>query len=284
MVVFFAYRRIGFFTEKRILMPGDNNSLSFFPKHPLERELLRSLDSLIKKYHGKRIDISSLSAFQRDGMKYYTDFETYNGNTDIGITLNIDVTRAAKIYEQQYSKEPGATFTLYLMWTLIKAMQITSAFNYRFINGYWYEFANLPLFTTAAVSGELNNLKLNDVVSCEWPEFCQKFTEQINSLKSMGTTQTFPYPEYAIAMHITNIQLPFHSISIPAPKKGIEIERPMFVMGQRIAKEGKVFMPFYAKLPHASLHPGLFRKLLQDWDSIRGNVNTKDNLCIRARL
>jgi chloramphenicol O-acetyltransferase type A len=249
-----------------------DEKLIFFPKHPLEIELLKMLPELVKRFGGKPLDTTKLPPFQQDGMKYYTDHDTYHGQTDMAMTLKIDITTAEKTYKQHHANEPGATFSLYLMWTLMKAMQEIPGYNFRYINGRWFEFDNLPLFTTARINGEINNLVLTDVVSSSWSTICEKYTTQKQQVGGMKATQSFSYPVFAIATHITSLPLSFTSLHIPVPKKGVEIERPMFVMGQRVSKNDRLYMPFHAKLPHASLHPGLFQALLTGWERIREHV------------
>jgi chloramphenicol O-acetyltransferase type A len=255
--------------------------LKFFKPHPLEEELIKALPTLIQHYDGKPVDTQALAAFQQDGMKYYTDFKTYQ-STDIGITLKLDISKKAKIYRQHYAQEPGASFSLYLMWTLVQAMQSIPGFNFRYIGGRWYEFNNLPLFTTLTIEGELNNFVFPNIVGSSWSDLCQLYLSAKNKTSDTTQTNTYSYPIYAIATHITNLGLPFTSMSIPTPKKGIEIERPMFILGERTEKKDKLIMPFHAKLPHASLHPGLFQQLLSNW--AKSEESLADSLGMVSRL
>lgn len=228
------------------------------------------ITELLKKYNGKLAAIDQLPQFQRDGMKYYTQFENYN-STDIELCIKRDITRAHQIYDEYFKNEEGATFTLYLMWSFAIALRQVQGFNLRCIDGKWYEFENLPLFTTVAKNGqtsELDNIMIDNFSNLSWEEACHQYLQRRQTSAEKAEVTSYPYHEFAIATHITNINLKFTHYSIPTPKKGIEIERPMFTFGQRYEKSGVHKMPLHAKLPHASLYPMKFQEVLGVWNTV----------------
>ena len=246
------------------------NAPSPFTPSDLKSELRNALNMLKKRYQGKEVDCKKIPRFQLDGMKTYTNYSFFE-KTDIEITVKLDITLANKIYRQNYSHTPGASFTLFLMWIWIKALNEVKGFNYRYIDGKWYDFSNLPLFTTITTdpeNNELRNILIEDVVHTRWEKTCEKYLDAKKFALASKNSTLYPYPVYALATPITNLNLRFSHASAPTVKKEIEIERPMFVFGQRQEKNEQMTMPLYAKIPHASLYPLLLRKLIKCWDNI----------------
>lgn len=235
----------------------------------LKQQLISELPELLKKYQGHEIEVKSMPDFQRNGAELYTQKGIF-ASTDILLTLQEDLAQTQEVYETHFKGEKGASFTLYLFWTLLQAMNRVPAFNYRYINGRWYQFDNLPLFTTmAGAKGELNNVVLEEVAHCSWPEFCRNACTAKEKLMSSTGTAMYSYPVYASAHHLTNVRFNFTALSIPVPKKGLELERPMFVLGARQEKLTGMTLPLGVKLPHASLHPQLLDELLMEWRKLR---------------
>lgn len=249
----------------------------------LQNWLTQSLPDLLIRYKGKEIYSKDFAPFQQDGAKYYPKGHLWR-SADILLTTPLDMAAAYERYERHFQNEKGATFTLYLIWTLLNSMQSIPGFNYRFINGKWYEFENLPLFTTIAnTRGELNNALLENVNGCSWQSMCEQYNNIRLALDHSADTTTYPYPIYCLATHITNSKLRIFSTAMPTPTKELDVFRPMFVLGGRKKANGELEMSITIKAPHASLHPQLISCLLGAWEQER-NCQSVLSTALRARL
>lgn len=233
-------------------------------------ELEKDLPTLLERYEGKPLAENRPDRFQKNGMAIYTNFGSFF-QTDIGLTLSIDVTGAFAAYEKIKSETPGASFTLFLYWTWYQALQKVPGFNFRYINGQWYEFNNLPLYTTAIIDPDhhiVDNIVIDSPSKLTFATFCEQYRAKIAESKASGEVHMYPYSVYAVATHISRVNLPFTQVTIPTPRKGLEIERPMTVFGALArGNDGRLYIPLHAKLPHASLHPALFQQALAYWQA-----------------
>ena len=254
------------------------NPSTFFSPDYIHRQFQVALPGLLRRYQGKEVDVSQLPV--------YTEGRDMFEMTHMEGARRLDIRHALAVYEHQMPKFDGASFTLFLMWSWTKALQKVREFNFRYINGTWFEFKNLPLFTTLAADPanptQLSNLLIEGFAKMSWGLACQHYSEAKYALQQSKEAKMYPCPVYAVATHISNIRLSFTHGSGPVSKKEIEIERHMFVFGERKVTADEATVPLTARLPHASLNPALMAELITEWKTELAMIPAQNTF--RAKL
>ena len=228
-----------------------------------------NLKPFLKKYEAVLVDESKLSAYEKFAFKLFHDRKIVS-DPNLEITIQLDITDADRAYREKFSSAKGASFTAYLSWCLIQAMNAHAPFRYREVDGKWYEFGNLPLFFPVAVAGKerFGEVLIEGASKFTWEEFSEKYREAVDLCMQTGAVYV---PASLESWHLSNfignlpnLQFTHFSLHSSSQDRG----RPQFYFGKRYELGGRKFVPFYVRFDHANLDPQLVGRLVNDFELI----------------
>jgi chloramphenicol O-acetyltransferase len=184
----------------------------------------------------------------------------------IDITIQLEVTQAYAIYQTK-SKE-GSTFFAFLLWHFAQVLPRHPDFNFRLWQNQWYLVHNPPFVVPVAVGGKARfwEMVLENVRHLAYAQFVSYYRQQLNTIKegfgSRADEMTFQIS--CLMGNLPNLQ--FTGLTLHW-QQGSIIGQPMFYFGKRYWQENKLYIPFAAKLHHATTDPLVFDLLLQDFQN-----------------
>ena len=186
-------------------------------------------------------------------------------NPYLDITVQLDISTASAIALEELSKGKG-TLTAWFIWKLIQSLKEFSCFQWRYIEGQWYEVQNPPLFSPIAV-GRANrfvSLIIENAFKMSWQEFAETWIDLKEKIQSGGTFDTNDTEIFGFSQFIGNLpNLHFTSLILNQPNSFCQ---HFFYFGQRRSDVKSVtIMPLAAKLHHSSCDPYVFDLLLQNY-------------------
>ncbi len=228
-----------------------------------------TVEELLKKFDGKKLDVSLLSQYENWALNFFHNKE-FITNPNLELNLTLDLTLAEKNYRDVFSKDKGASFSAFLIYALMQTCKKYPAFSYRQINGAWYEFKNLPVFIPVAVGGKerFKDFIIENVMNLSWQEFVAIYRDNINRCQCEDSGYHPGDPEnWHMAFFVGNLpNIHFNSISLHQSSRFSG--RPMFYLGQRILQDDKLLVPFYAMFSHANADPFIFDLFLKDFHKL----------------
>jgi chloramphenicol O-acetyltransferase len=221
---------------------------------------------VLNKFEGKLVEASSLTNFQKFSAPFFTNSEKVS-HPHVSFTTQLNISNIYAIYNEYYKSAPGATFTAYLKWNLIKSMQGTPL-TWRYINNRWYEFKNLPLEISVYVGGVQGQLLyyLDNPAYLSWDEFCKKHAEIAKGNLADELEKIKKLPFYALAHEIVGLYIPGELTSYQTATKVEDSHQPQFVFNKRVTKPtGEIIQPLSVSFSYAVLVPGQVSKFVEDF-------------------
>ncbi len=219
-----------------------------------------NIQEILSSFLGKKLEREELSFYERWAIDYFHDEEVVS-DPYISITLRLNLTNARVNYQNNFQQADGASFQGYLIWRLSQALKLESCFSTRKIDGIWYFFDNLPVFTPISVGGDLRfkDVVLENVTKQSWVEFAKYYRDAVDCPDAKF--EVLPQEIWALCPFIGNLpNLPFTSFQIHRHK--IKTGRPMFYFGQRECVDGNLYVPFSVSFDHANSDPYVLAKLI----------------------
>lgn len=183
----------------------------------------------------------------------------------LDITVQLDISSAASIWRDNLSAGPGS-LTAWLTWKLLQSLKPLSCFQWRCIDGHWFEVRSPPLFHPVAVEGpdRFANLIVEDPFRMSWREFAESWTHQKSRILSEGAFDSGDASMFGFSHHIGNLPtLHFTSLVLHQPASFCQ---PFFHFGARRPDgQGAMIMPLAAKLHHSSCDPLVLDRLLRNY-------------------
>lgn len=183
----------------------------------------------------------------------------------IDITVQVDISTASTKWETMLSKGKG-TLTAWLTWNLMRSLKEFPCFQWRHIDGQWFEVQNPPLFCPIAVNraDRFSNLVLENPFKMTWQEFAEAWTDLKQRIQSEGVFDTTDTSVFEFSQVVGNLpHLYFTSLSLHQPASSCQ---HFFYFGaRRHDAQGAMQMPLAAKLHHSSCDPYIFDLLLKDY-------------------
>jgi len=183
----------------------------------------------------------------------------------IDITIQLDISAAAEIWQKKLSGGKG-TLTAWLTWNLMQTLKEFSCFQWRYINGQWFEVQNPPLFCPIVVdrSDRFANLVIENSFKMTWQEFAETWTDLKQRIQSEGNFETSDAAVFGFSHLIGNLpHLHFTSLTLHQPASFCQ---HFFYFGaRRCDAQGVTLMPLAAKLHHSSGDPYVFQLLLKNY-------------------
>ncbi len=186
-------------------------------------------------------------------------------NPYIDITVQLDISIAASIWQEKLAKGNG-TLTAWLIWNLMQSLKEFSCFQWRYIDGQWFEVQNPPLFSPIALNraDRFVNLVLENPFKLAWDEFAGAWVTLKQQIQLDGSFKTSDTSAFGFSQFIGNLpHLHFTSLTLHQPASFCQ---PFFYFGaRRCNQEGKLMMPLAAKFHHGSCDPYVFDLLLKNY-------------------
>jgi len=228
------------------------------------------LTQILSKYKGRSLKEEELSHYVNWAMDYFHD-ENHVTDPYLTMTLNLDLTQARKVYENSYKTVEGASFQAYLVWNLSRALQKEWTFSTRNIDGTWYLFNNLPIFTPIAVGGDLRfkDVIIENSTELSWQEFAQAYRSEVNNENAQ--LEILPQKVWALCPFIGNLpNMNFTSFQVHRNK--LKTGRPLFYFGQRMQTTESLFVPLSISIDHANADPFVLDRLISSFQSYLCNT------------
>ncbi|HAC64581.1 MAG TPA: hypothetical protein DCF68_13860 [Cyanothece sp. UBA12306] len=221
--------------------------------------------NLFEKYEVIPLRITEIcDSYQRWSLDYFTNQEVVPVPY-IDITIQLDISLACKIWNNQLSSGKG-TLTAWLMWNLMQSLKEFSCFQWRYINGEWFEVQNPPLFTPIALDrgDRFVNLVIENSFKLTWDEFATNWTNLKQEVQLKGIFEVNDSNRFGFSQFIGNLpRLHFTSLSLHQANSFCQ---NFFYFGERrSSSDGVTIMPMAAKLHHSSSDPYVFELLLKNY-------------------
>jgi chloramphenicol O-acetyltransferase len=182
----------------------------------------------------------------------------------IDITLQLDVTNAYTLYQQQLNQD--GSFFAFLVWHFVQTLKNHFSFKLRLVNGHWYIIHNPPVLIPVAVGGQQRffELILNDTVQLDYPQFSRLYRQELDKARA-GHGELASVESYCFSHFFGNLpNLQFSGLTLHYRQTPI-LGQTMFYFGKRYELDGKLYIPFAVKLHHACTDPFVLDLLLQDF-------------------
>jgi len=228
------------------------------------------LTQILSKYKGRSLKEEELSHYVNWAMDYFHD-ENHVTDPYLTMTLNLDLTQARKVYENSYKAVEGASFQAYLVWNLSRALQKEWTFSTRNIDGTWYLFNNLPIFTPIAVGGDLRfkDVIIENSTELSWIEFAQEYRNEVNNENAQ--LEILPQKVWALCPFIGNLpNMNFTSFQVH--RNRLKTGRPLFYFGQRVQTTESLFVPLSISIDHANADPFVLDRLISSFQNYLCNT------------
>lgn len=223
------------------------------------------LTQILSKYKGRTLKEEELSHYVNWAMDYFHD-ENHVTDPYLTMTLNLDLTQARSVYENTYKAVEGASFQAYLVWNLSRALRKEWTFSTRNIDGTWYLFNNLPIFTPIAVGGDLRfkDVIIENSTELSWQEFAQAYRNEINNEDAQ--LEILPQKMWALCPFIGNLpNMNFTSFQVH--RNRLKTGRPLFYFGQRVQTSDSLFVPLSISIDHPNADPFVLDRLISSFQS-----------------
>ncbi|MBL1209658.1 CatA-like O-acetyltransferase [Geminocystis sp. GBBB08] len=211
-----------------------------------------------------------LNEIDKEGyLNWSLDFFTKNDilqNPSIDLTIQLEVTKAYKIYESVKNKE--STFFAFLIWNLVKILPNHFCFNLRLFENNWYILDNPPIVIPIAIGGKerFSEMVLEDVNQLSYNDFIRQYRWNLENIRK-GEGKRVEAVTYLLSCFIGNLpNLRFTSLTLHWQKNLIE-GQPMFYFGERYWKKEKLYIPLAVKLHHSVTDPFVYSLLIQDFQN-----------------
>lgn len=225
------------------------------------------LDNLLLEYSGHALDLEKLSDYDRDSMAYFTDSKTTR-QPRLHISFDFDVTSIHSAF--LHKAEINDTFTGYLTWGLIAAIRLHPYLSWRYIDGAWYTFEDLPLFIPVA-TGLLDNrfvsVTLKHVTTADRMSFSKRYKSAIEQAlcdQSKVFGDQLHWSNYHFIGNLPNLQF----TGLMLHESGFETARPIFYFGRRYWKGDKYLTPLAIQFHHATFDPVRLSNFLADFNKV----------------
>lgn len=182
----------------------------------------------------------------------------------VDITLQLDITKAYQLY--QSNLVDGGTFFAFLLWNFAQILPRHPCFNLRLIENQWYIINNFSFVIPVAVGGNARfcEMILENVSKLSYVDFIQQYRQQLNNIRN-GKGERPNHLNYLISCFFGNLpNLQFTGLTLHYQQTYI-VGQPMFYFGKRYEQNHQLFIPFAAKLHHATTDPFVLDLLLKDF-------------------
>lgn len=217
-----------------------------------------------KAWKGKNVKDMDLGEWEAWALDFFHN-KDFIKDPWLQITIRLDITEARNNYLSNYKPVVGASFTAFLTWNLVRAMNKHPWSRTRKINGEWYCFDNLPLFFPVAVGGSKRFYEpvIYNSSICDWEGFCKSWKQAVSG----GNPNKLDHGIWSLAHFIGNLpNLDFTAFTL---HKGVDdTARPFFYFGKRTEFNGQYTIPLSINFDHANADPFVINQLIETYKEV----------------
>ncbi|MBD0404502.1 MULTISPECIES: CatA-like O-acetyltransferase [unclassified Flammeovirga] len=225
-------------------------------------------EELLQKYGGRKIKMDEVSSYEQWSLDFFHQKEIVR-EPNLQMTLQVDITEGYQYYQENLKQYEGASFTAYLMWTLVETMKKHPYFRYRKIEDEWYVFDNLPVFSPIAVGGEtrFTEIIVEDPAQSTIETYFKNYKKCLDyAFNRDGDFAPLPVMVWATAHFIGNLpNLQFTSFQLHA--SALDSARPYFYFGKRYQQGDQLLIPLSITFDHSSLDPFVLSAFMADFEA-----------------
>jgi chloramphenicol O-acetyltransferase type A len=215
------------------------------------------------EYQPRLLDEKTKEGYLNWSLDFFTDPNIVQVPC-IDITIQLDVTHAYKLYQENPIE--GATFFSFLVWHLVQTLKDHFSFNLRRIENQWFILDNPPVMIPVAVGGKdrFCEMFLENIGEISYEDFVIQYRQQLDQIRN-GKGKRAESETYLLSCFIGNLpNLQFTGLTLSWQNREI-VGHPRFYFGKRYWQNKQLFIPFAAKLHHATTDPFVLDLLIQDF-------------------
>lgn len=217
------------------------------------------------KYEPRLLTEKEKEGYLSWSLDFFTNTDLWQ-NPTLDITIQLEVTQAYELY--QCCRSPESTFFSFLLWHLAQVLPKHPCFNLRLIEQKWYIINNPPIIVPAAVGGKerFAEIILENISKISYRDFVPQYSFLLKAVRE-GKGKRPQLNTFLLSCPIGNLpNLQFTGLTLHWQKNLIE-GQPLFYFGKRYWLKDKLYIPFAAKLHHATTDPLLLDLLIQDFQN-----------------
>lgn len=230
------------------------------------------LQQLLNEFDGKKVNIPDESKNKAFSLGFFTGHADPYIHTDI----SLDVTWIEQNYSVYYrNKQDGfSTFNMFILFNLLKTAEKDefSYLRYRYFNGEWYCFENLPLLVSVLVPDPAVQLVfffVKNIRSMDWTTFYKAVSEGVTLCRESNSNEQLnkssphldagQYEWHVISHLMTSMLFDFDSYTPTQKPASLDAHAPWFIFSKRTKKveneETKTELTLSCHVSHASSIP-----------------------------
>ena len=149
----------------------------------------KKLEEKIQLYNPRKADLNSLSDYDRIAMTYHTSEEQISFS-NFSLTLALNINSILNNYNENY-KNSSSSFISFFIFKLNNTIHRLKKFNYRYINGNWYYFDEMPMTLPITYKNEYRFIVLDKFTGIDWLTFSNDYRTKVNNAKSGKDSMIF---------------------------------------------------------------------------------------------
>lgn len=235
------------------------------------------LQRLLREFDGKKVNLAVESGNKAFSLGFFT------GHVDpcIHADIPIDVTWIEQNYSTYYRKKQDgfSTFNMFILFNLMKTIEQNPFFYlcYRYMNGEWYCFNNLPLMVSVKVDDPAVQqvfFFVKNIREMDWKTFYKTYSEGVAICRANNSNVQLAdsnnknldagrYGWHAMGHLMTSMLFDFDSYTPSQKPKELEAHAPWFIFSKRSQEEEKTFITLSCHVSHASFIPAELDKFVK---------------------
>ncbi|ARN55642.1 CatA-like O-acetyltransferase [Sedimentisphaera salicampi] len=222
-----------------------------------------SLEDLLEMFEGSKVDLARFKDYPKFALEYFHD-KSEIADPNLHMTLQLDITGLRERYDRDFAGI-NSTFTAFLVYKLLLAASGIEFLRYRYIEGSWYCFDNLPLFFPVAVGGDKRFMEIiiDSPARLDFPEFAEKYCTGLEKIRNNPSDyKPVPNEIWKNMWFIGNLSyMRFTSFGVHLNQR--DTGRPIFYFGQRYQQGERLYVPLYSRIDHATGDPFILNEVIE---------------------
>lgn len=226
-------------------------------------------EQLIRKYEGHLIDVEKISQYEKLALKFFQNKDVIR-DPNLQITLQVDISNAMDYFNAELKKFEFASFTGYLIWCTVKAMDKHPCFRYRKIEGEWYCFNNLSVFSPIAVGGNnrFSDIQIENVAKDSLIDFMKNYKAHVNQALASQADFSPIHPLVWAASHFIGNLPNLQFTGMQMHSSVIDSGRPLFYFGKRYREGASWKVPLSITFDHSNIDFYILSAYMEDFNQL----------------
>lgn len=149
----------------------------------------KTLEENLSMYSPQKVDLEKLDEYDRIAMCFHTK-EEQRSFSDFSITIKVDIEKALKNYKANY-KNDSSSFIAFFVYKLNTSLNSLKTFNYKYINGTWYFFDEVPMVLPISYKREYKFVAIDNYGKMDWDTFSENYRKKTDKAKRGEDTLKF---------------------------------------------------------------------------------------------